>query len=70
MWHGTCDMWHVTHEMWHTGDGEHCFKISGPLLKCFGIYDILKIWLNWVTYLINQLINNVFVEQPRLNRDC
>ena len=46
----TCDTGHI-------GDGEHCVKISGPKLKRFGSYDVLKIFPQRMTHLINQLMN-------------
>ena len=43
----TCDTGHI-------GDGEHCVKISGPKLKWFGSYDVLKIFPRRMTHLINE----------------
>ena len=66
----TPDTWHVTHDMWHVVGGEHSLKISAPKLLLFVIYDIMKIWRKRLTHLINQLMTEVIVEQPRLHRVC
>ena len=63
----TRDMWHVTCDTWWAG--EHSLKISAPKLFRFGIESSLKIF--WEKDdLINQLMTEVIVEQPRLHRVC
>ena len=59
----TCDMWHMV-------GGEHSLKISAPQLLWFGIDSVLKIFPETMTELINQLVTEVIVEQPRLHRVC
>ena len=34
----------MTCDTGHLGEGEHCVKSSGPKLKRFGSYDVLKIF--------------------------
>ena len=64
----TWDTWHIACVMWHTGADEHCLKIAGPMLLWFECADVLKIFSQIMTDLINELITMVFVEQPRLHR--
>ena len=52
--------------MWHMVGGEHSLKISAPQLLWFGIDSTLNIFPQ--TMSVNQLITEVIVEQPRLNR--
>ena len=64
-WHLTYDTRHVTH-----GGGEHSLKISGPQLLWFGIDITSNIFPQTITESVNELITEVFVEQPRLHRVC
>ena len=50
--------------------GEHSLKISAPQLLWFGIDSTLNIFPQTITELINDLITEVIVEQPRLHRVC
>ena len=59
----TCDMWHMV-------GGKHSLKISAPQLLWFGIDSTLNIFPQTIAELMNQLITEVIVEQPRLHRVC
>ena len=61
----TYDTWHVTH-----CGGENSLKISAPQLLWFGIDSTLNVFQQTIAELINQLITEVVVEQPRLHRVC
>ena len=39
----TCDTRHVTGDMWQVEEGEHCLKISAPLLYWLGNEGLLNI---------------------------
>ena len=81
MWHLTRDRWQVTGDTWHvTRDTLHMTHSVGwvfsqnfsslalPVWDWQGLEDI---WTKgWLTQLINELITEVIVEQPRLHRVC
>ena len=56
--------------MWHMVGGENSLKISAPQLLWFGIDSTLNIFQQTIAELMNQLITEVIVEQPRLHRVC
>ena len=62
MWHVTCDTWHVTRDIF--GGVNILSKFQFP----FVIYDIMKIWRKRMSYLMNEWITRLFIEQPRLHR--
>ena len=60
----------MTPDMWHMVGGENSLKISAPQLLWFGIDSTLNIFPQTIAELMNQLITEVIVEQPRLHRVC
>ena len=60
---------HVTVNMWHMEGGEHSLKISALQLLRFGIDSVLNI-LNTKDDRLNQIMTNMFIEQPRLHQVC
>ena len=69
----TCDTWYVTCQMSHVTGGEHSLKISSRHFIQFGCEGVLKIIEqndDLPTYLPNQAMPKVFVEQPWLHRVC
>ena len=60
----------MTPDMWHMVGGENSLKNLAPQLLWFGIDSTLNIFQQTIAELINQLITEVVVEQPRLHRVC
>ena len=52
-------MWHLTRDMWHMVGGDISLKILAPQLLRFGIDSILNIFLQIMTYSINEWINEL-----------
>ena len=48
----------MTYYTSHVTGGEHCVEISGPELKWFEIYDVLKILRKRMTQSISSLISD------------
>ena len=69
MWHMTCDIWHVTHDMW----GKENLLSTFQLRRSSGLWGKV-FWRNFhkgsLKYSINELVMEVFVEQPWLHRVC
>ena len=72
MWNMICDMWHMTRDRWGKVNLLSKFQLPsyyGLGVKVFQRYFHKGSLRDWIKQ-INELMTNVFVEQPRLHRVC